>query len=765
MSSHAADGSANDPTLRRRGLEYWSVLLQRRWVVLASVAVVVATTMIATFFAEPEFEATTTLQIDRQGPDILTFRDVVGVDPSYAAYQDFYQTQYRILESRSVLRLAAERLDLPNLPSFATRRPSPIARFVAWLKSPLGDDDATAADPLLPSIRFLEARMRVRPVRNSQLVQLIFTDRDPVLARDAANAVAEAYLQFNYDKRYGTAAIAREFLTKEVARVQGEIGDLERRLQEYSTKKELLSLSQGTEDISQQALASMNESFVQARTRLAIARARWESVRNAPPESLPEVLNSPLIQHLRQQYAEIERKHTLLAERFLPGWPALQELEGELAQARERLEIEQAGIARQVRATAEAEYGKARGEVEGLEAQVVTQKTEVQRVNRAAIEFASLRSEIDNKRKVLGDLVARQSQTQSSERLKDTGTSNVRIVDLAEVPERPVRPRKSVNLALALLLGTALGVGMAILLDYLDNAVKSELDILRVTKLPVLGHVPRFRSLRLVEGDAPAPDDEPAPATIDLASHADPRSTFAEAFKNLRTSILLASPERPPRHIVVTSCEPQDGKSTVATNLAIVLTQQGKRVLLVDADLRRPRLHRSFGIGNEAGLSNVLSGNAEAAEVVQTTEVPGLSLVCSGPIPPNPSELLGSPALATFLRHADEDLGFDHVILDTPPIASVTDPVLLSSSLDATIVVVRAGKTSREALAHSVERLKHSRARVAGAVLNAITDEIGSYYYGRYRYESGSATESDAPSTSKRLSRRFRRHARSSGRT
>lgn len=754
--------ATEDLPLRRRGLEYWGVLVQRRWIVLASLAVVVATTAIATLFAEPEYEATTTVQIDRQAPDILTFRDVVGVDPSYGAYEDFYQTQYRILESRSVLRIAAERMDLPNVPSFASRKPSPYRRFVAWLKTPFRTKTEGVADPLLPSIDFLEGALDVKPVRNSQLVHLTVSDRDPELARDAANTIAEAYLQFNYDKRYGTAAIAREFLTKEVARVQAEIADLERKLQEYSRRKEILAISPGAEDVSQQALASMNESFVQARTRLAIAEARWESVRKAPAESLPEVGNSPLIQHLRQQYAEIERKRTQMAERFKPGWPALQELEGELAQARERLELEQNTIARQVRATAEIEYGKAKGEVEGLKAQVATQKIEVQRVNQAAIEFASLRGEIDNKRKVLGDLVSRQSETQSSERLKDTNASNVRIVDLAELPLAPVRPRKSVNLALALFLGTALGVGMAILLDTLDNAVKSEHDILRVTKLPVLGHVPRFRALRLVEEGAPPPEDAPAPPTIDLASHADPRSTFAEAFKNLRTSILLASPERPPKHIVVTSCEPQDGKSTVATNLAIVLTQLGKRVLLVDADLRRPRLHASFGVPNDSGLSNVLSGNAEIAEVVLTTDVPGLGLLCSGPIPPNPSELLGSPALAAMLAHVDEDLGFDHVILDTPPVASVTDPVLLSSTLDATIVVVRAGKTSREALAHSVERLKQSRARVAGTVLNAITEEMGSYYYGRYRYEGSSGSSAD-PSAKRRLTRRFRRHGRSAG--
>jgi capsular exopolysaccharide synthesis family protein len=765
VSRHADGSSPSQASQERIGgawqiREYGHILARRRWVVFSCLAIVVATTMILTLFATPEYEAKTTIQIERQGPDILNFKDVVGTDPSSLAYQDFYQTQYRILQSRTVLRLAAERLDLMNWPEFASRKGTPIERLYRWTKSSLfGRDDE--GDPLAPAIRFLEDGLSVRPVRNSQLVEISFVDRDRMLAQETTNAIAAAYLEFSFQSRYDTTAVARDFLTKEVARVEAETAELERKLQEYGSRKEILSVQEGAQDISSQALAGLNARYVEAKGRMALARARHEAVRELPPDSLPEVLNSPLINSLKEEYAEIERRHSLMSERFKPEWPALVELEGEMEQARERLELEIASIVGQVRGNATADYERARAEVQNLDAEVARQKVEVQRVNRDTIEYASIKAQVDTKRKVLTDLASRRSETETSERLKDTRASNIRIVDPAELPKKPVRPKKLLNLALSLLLGSGLGVGLALFLEYLDNTVKNEQDIERVAGLAVLGYIPHFQPLRVVAGAEDAEARTPTP-DVDLSSHHDPRSPFAEAFKNLRTSLLLASPEHPPRTIVVTSCEPQDGKSTVSLNLAIVLTQLGRRVLVVDADLRRPRLHRVLSVGNTAGLSSLLSGNAALEDVLQETMVPNLSFVSSGPIPPNPSELLGSPAWAAFLHRLGHEVAFDHVIVDSPPLASVTDPMILASCVDATVIVVRAGKTARESLAHSTERLRQSRAKVIGAVLNAVTESAEHYYYGRYRYDrtyGEEETVGQRPSTASRLSRRRRRRA------
>lgn len=717
-------------------LDYWRVLVQRRAIVFACIGVVVALTVVSNFLAVPEYEAVTTLHISRQAPQVTTFQDVLSFDPM--AWQDFYPTQFKIIQSRSVIRLAAERMDLANRPELLERKGPPIGRAIAavrsWLPGAAPRVEGTG-DPLDPAIDFITGGLDVQPVRNSQLVRISFTDRDPQLATEVANQVASAYQQFNIESKHATTAQASEFLTKEVVRIQAEIAAAESKLQEYSSKKEILSVG-GLKDISEQALADLNAKLTEARGRLALAQARYRSVTGVSPDGLPEVLNSPLIARLKEEHARLEREHSRMAERFKEDWPALQEVTEALVQSKTRLRIESESIASQVRQGAKADFDRARAEVTSLQDQVDSQKAEVQRFNRDNIQFASLKSEIETKRKVLNDLVTRQSETQTSERLKDTQTSNIRIVDLAETPQFPVRPRKLMNLLLALFLGTGLGIAAAFLADHLDSTVKDENDVRRFSGMPVLGHVPLHQPLRAVG----AGDDGSNPLdAVDAASHLDPKSIFAESFKNIRTSFLLASPERPPRTVVVTSFEPGDGKSTVCLNLAIVLAQMGRRILLIDADLRRPRLHRMLHLDNAQGLSSILSGNASIDGCIQETEIPGLRAISSGPIPPNPSELLGSASLPAFVERVAREGSFDHVFFDSPPSLQVADGVILSSILDATIIVVRGGKTSRSSLTQGAERMRAGRGHMTGAVLNAVSSGAGYYYYhygkyGHYRH-------------------------------
>jgi len=703
---NAASGESGDEL---NLLEYWQILCDRRNVVFLCLGVVVVLGMLFTFLSTPQFRAVTVIQIERQGPDVLTYQDVVGTDPAWNAYQDFYQTQYKILESRSVLRIAAERLDLMNRPELVSRTGSPIRRLIQWARE--------------------------------------FVSGPPEEADEVEEALDQ---QFNLTSRYDTTLQASEFLTKEVARLESEVVGLERQLQDYSTEKELLAFSDGTSDISEQALAALNSRHVEARSRLAITQARYEALRDASSDSLREVLSNSLISHLKQQYAEVERRYSQMAKKFKPGWPALTQLREELDQTQKRLEIETANIARQVVGVAKSNYEQAGAELFNLEQEVELQKREVQRVSRDAIDYASLKEEIRTRREVLKDLVARRSQTETSSQLSGTRASNIRVVDRAEAPDSPVRPRKAVNLLVSLILGLGLGVGLAVALHFVDNTIKSEQDLERYTPgLAVLGYVPLFHPLRVVdEKGKKTQEKEPQP---DLASHHDPRSGFAEAFKNLRTSLLLASPDHPPRRVVVTSCEPGDGKSTVALNLGIVLTQMGRRVLLMDADLRRPRIQRVVASKNEVGLSSYLSGNATADRLISATEVPGLDVITSGPIPPNPSELLDSPRLTDLFDELEQRGRYDHIIVDSPPALLVADGIILSTKVDATILVVRAGATRRESCVQGVARLQRARARLVGTVLNALADRPRYYYYRKeYRYEQDPPAESLSPSKRRR---------------
>ena len=753
---HAADGE-----FEVRLLDYWRVLVQRRLVVLGCLAAVVTVTMTLTLLTAPTYRATATLEIQRNTPEVVEFTDVLNVDPD--SYWDFHQTQQKILESRSVARIAAERLDLARRPELASRKGSPLGRLVRWGKGLFRSEDGEATKesqsgypPEEAATDYVQGGLDVALIRNSYLSSVSFEDRDRRLAAEVANAVADAYQQFQLDSRYDTTGQAKEFLTKDVARVRAEIEALEEQLQAYGVEKEILALSDGTQDISEQALGEINRRTTEASARLASAEARHEAVQEAPPDALPEVLASPIIGRLRERHAELERQYALMAQRFKPGWPALDQLGEELAKAHAQLDVEAETIARLVRAGAEGELAVARAEYAALDRRRESQKREVQRVNQDAIDYSSLKTEIETKRKVLTDLVERQSETETSYRLRDAGTSNVRVVDRAEVPTFAARPNKRLNLMLSLAMGLGLGVCLALLVDHLDNTIKNETDAQRVSGLTVLGHVPLTRSLAVVGDDA----DLTSTRQLDMASHLEPRSHFSETFRNLRTSLLLATPNHPPRSVLVTSCEPGDGKSTVALNLAIVLTQQGRKVLLVDADLRRPRLHKTTGLDNGIGLSSYLSGNAAINALVRTTEIPGLSVITSGPIPPNPSELLGSPRLDALLDDFLKANGFDHLILDSPPLLSVADSIVLSTRTDTTVVVVRAGATRREALAQSVSRLRHSRANVVGTVLNAVSEEAGYYYqYYRHRLYYGEG-ENTAPAVGERAqSPADRRHA------
>ena len=711
--------------------EQWRRLMQRRDVILATAGFIVVLTMIATFLATPQYTATTTLEIRRLAPEIVEFREVLPTDPW--GYNDFYQTQYNILQSRTVSRLAAERLDLMNRPEYATRKPSPLRRMLQWMTSGGSEEendeevDDGGYTPLDAAGDFVLARVSISPVRNSHLVYVSVTDRNAELAADIANAVARAYQEFSLSELYDTTGDARDFLTRDVARVRGEITKLQKQLQAYGVEKEILALSDGSLDISERALEEVNLRYANAKTKLAAAEARWDSIVVAGAESMPEVLNSQVISHLREERADLERQVQQMRERFAPGWPALMELEEKLNTARAQIESESESIASRVRAAAELEYTRAQTELSHLDRERESLKREVQRVKQAGIEYAGLQSEIETKRAVLKDLISRESETDTTYRLREAGTSNVRIVDAAQTPGAPSHPNKKKRLVMSLMLGLMAGCGLALLIGYLDSTIKNEYDVEQVARVSVLGRVPLTRSLTIPQSKVI--DSEVVTHQLDLATHFDPRSTFAEAFKSLRTSFLLASPDQPSRTVAVTSCQPGDGKSTVALNLAIVLAQMGRRVLLVDGDLRRPRIHKTLSLDNHVGLSSVLSGNARFEDVRQSIDIPGLTLVTSGPIPPNPSELLGAKALDQFIEETTAQERFDHIIFDCAPVLTVTDAVLLSTKVDATILLARAGVTARDALRQSMGRLRELHANVMGVVLNAALEDSGYYYY------------------------------------
>jgi capsular exopolysaccharide synthesis family protein len=722
----------------RHLLEYWAVLRRRRWVVYLAVATVTLVALVGSFLSTPLYRATTTLQIERHNPDILTFRDLSQVDYSWVAYSDFFQTQFKILGSEAIARKAAESLDLLSHPDFepSDEAPGLRARVLSLIPRP---GETQPLDPLDAAALRVLAGLEIAPVRNSHLVNVSWVSPEPELAPRVANAVVDAYIQYTLESKFSTSDQAAEFLVDQIGTLRQEITAIEERLQTYGEAKNIVSIDDNS-NITLRALSDIAQRRTAAQAVLAEKEAAYRAVRESSPEALPEVLHSDLIERLKAEHAQYEAELSEKSELFKDGWPEIETLKSRIEQVRSQLRRETDEIAAKVLLSAEADYNRARAEVANLEALLQRQENAAQRLRRNAVEYANLRAEVDKKRDTLDALMARQNEMALSTRLRDLDatSSNIRVVNRARVPVAPFHPNTRLNLTLGLLLGLVLGLGGVFLLEYLDNTVGSPQELEAVTALPVLAVVPHegedggLSVARMRRKPAVVPE-----RPVERVAHLQPQAPASEAYRELRTSILLSNPGHPPRLLVVTSSIPEEGKSATSVNLAVVLAQMGRKVVVVDTDLRRPRLHKIFDVPNETGVSTYLSGMEEDPDrLLVPTDVPGLMFLPSGPIPPNPSELLNSQQFADLGRELLAR-GHDHVIFDSPPVLSVADPLIIGSVVDGTILVVRASRTPRQSVRLATEKLEQPGVRALGLVLNDVRSGGHGYGYYRYHYDRG----------------------------
>jgi succinoglycan biosynthesis transport protein ExoP len=712
----------------------WAILVRRRWVVYVVLLASVIVALLGTFLATPLYRGTVTLQLNRQSPDILTFRDLATVDYSYAAYDDFYETQYKIMASEAVARRAVERMGLVSHPSFSVGDAEP--GLVARLKSYLPKKGVLVeVDPVDGAATILRDRLEVSPVRNSQLVRISWISPEPELAANVTNAVADAYVQLNMALEYSTTGHATEFLVNQIQSLKREIAAIEERLQTYGESKGIVSMDQSS-NVTMQALKDIATEWTAAQTRFASAKARYEAVSNSKPEALLEVMNSSLIARLRQEYASYEILHTQKSNSFKEDWPELRTLAARLEQARSRLDLETERIAQQVRASARTEYERAENAVTNLEGLLHSHESAAQRLKRDSVEYFNLQSEVQKKRETLDALLQRRNEMTLSTRLLDLDakSSNVRIMERARPPAAPFEPSLKFNLALGMILGLSFGVGMAFLIDYLDNTIGSVSQLKKIVEIPVLAVIPTHQQDAAAVARTPRRRGASEHPSIDLVAYREPRTGTAEAYRELRTSLLLSHPGQQPRRIMTTSATPEEGKTATSVNLAVVLAQLGRRVLLIDTDLRRPRLHKVFKVANREGITTYLSGLEEhPGSLIRATGIENLDFLSSGPIPPNPSELLNSAVFAG-LDDVLQRLGYDHVLFDSPPTLSVSDPLIIAQTMEVAILVVRAGRTPRALVRLAAEKLATAAAGSLGVVLNnASLDLHGS---GSYKYQS-----------------------------
>ncbi len=559
-------------------------------------------------------------------------------------------------------------------------------------------------------------------------MDVVFESPDPQLAAVVANAHATAYMQQDLDLRLQSSSQASVFLAQQLDQQRKVVETSEQALQHYREKTDSVSL-EDKQNITVQKLADLNGAVTRAKTERLQREAVYNQVKaiehdRAALDTFPAILASPFIQQLKGQVADLQRQRASLGEKYGDKHPEMIRLSRQIEQTDAKIQIEIGKVVQSIRNEYEAALAQERSLVEALD----QQKTEALALGRKGIDYGSLQRDATTNRQMYDSLLQRAKETQVGAELK---SSNIRIVDAAIVPDGPVSPNKPRNLLFAIFGGGIFAVGLAFFFEYLDNRVKSPDEIKHYLGLPFLGLVP---ALAAKDGGAE-----------DALLHNTVPSGFAEAFRTIRTNVLFSSTEEGGRSIVVTSTAPGEGKTLVATNLSIALAQAGQRVLLVDADMRKPRVHSVLGQEQTPGLSNVLVGNAKASEAVRKGPIQNLYVLPAGVTPPNPSELLGSTRFRDFLSTLVEN--FEFVIIDSPPVMAVTDASVIGHIANGVVYVVGCEQTSKYVASAALDQLEGAKAKFIGGILNRVNVQRNPFYYSHYYRASYSDYYKSSPGT------------------
>jgi succinoglycan biosynthesis transport protein ExoP len=718
----SAEQTVDDDAIDLR--EYWHILLRYKWTVALVVALSMGIALVATFNTTPIYKASTLVQIDRTSNRIVEYGDVTAEGSAGMRDPEFYTTQYELLKSRSLARRVIDQIGLraidnasePEDPSFLDGIKQSLKGMIATLSS----TDNNVEDNLPPADReqarrkseenLLLESLSIEPVRNSRLVRVGYESPYPGEAAAVANAIANNFINLNLERRYDASSYAKQFLQEQLAQARATLEESEKRFVAYARERQIVNFEDRLEILRNQ-LREMNTNLVEAESARFAAESEYQELLEASAGGAPGLQESELIQTLKQRRSDLQADYQQQLEIFKPGYPAMQKLQRQIAEIDAEIERETASIRESVRATFEA---RIREEAK-LRQRIQEAKDEALLLQDRTTDYETLRREVETNRELYDGLLQRMKEVGVA---AGVGENNISVVDAATVPLRPYKPSLRKNLAIALVLGLFLGAGLAFLLNSLDDTIKSADDVERRVGAPVLSLVPHASAR-----DSGLTDEE-----LPMIVFRDPKSAVAEAVRSLRTSLLFSTADGAPRTMHFTSSSPSEGKTTTAVSTAIAFAQAGDKVLLIDCDLRNPSLHRAFGLPNSTGLTNHLAGNAKPAEIAQPTQVMRLFTITSGPLPPNPVELLSTAKMVDLLSHSAER--FDRVIIDGPPVIGLADALLLANLAKATIFVVEPGSTRIRDLDGSIRRLHQASARIMGAVLTKIGRSGQGYGYG-----------------------------------
>jgi polysaccharide biosynthesis transport protein len=697
-------------------LDYFIILRKHQWLALTFLLTVVTATTIATFKMKPVYVATARVEVDKENQNTTTS---AAADP-YGEFEDmdsYLETQTKILESESLALQTIKSLDLGRYPEFGGMH------AVLNLGRPGFSERPAILGAFLGSLG-------VRRVPNSRLIEVSFSAQDPQVAAQVVNTHLQDYIELNFKSKYDATTQASGFLSSELEELRIKVEQSENARLAYERENQIWQIDE-KQDITTQKLGDLSRAVTQAQMDLADKEALYRMAISGNLDALAATRANSMVQDLLKRKSELDQQYADAVNQYGPNYPKVQRLLEQQKQLNDDLEKARKTVGDGVI----QDYNTARSHVELLQQALDNQKTEANDQAEKLVQYHILEHDAEANKQLYDGLLQKLKEAGITAGLR---SSNIRVVDPALVPTSASGPQRVRNILLAFLIGIVGGVGLAIFREYLDNTVKSPDDIEHLTGLPSLAVVPtlpapngKHRDLPQLIGDG---SEQVMAPRIELLSYLQPKSQISEAFRALRTSLLLSQAEHPPQVLLVTSALPREGKTTAAVNLGVTLAQLGDRTLLLDSDLRKPGVRRALNLtaGRELGLSSYLAGVCELDEIlIPHPAIENLTALTTGPIPPSPADLLSSHRMREAL--AELRRRFKFIVVDSPPILAATDAVIVSSLVDGVLLVVRSGETPKEAFTRTRDLLAAVKSRLLGVILNGIDSSAPDYYYS-YRY-------------------------------
>ena len=754
--------------------EYWRSVRKNLWLVIGIVLLVTALTAVYMARQPDVYESLSRIQVDLEtanNPAIGAlkgnpiFLNNPSQDPTY------FNTQIQILTSAGLLGRVAKTLDLEHNQAFlrpqsaqkpsiwegakrlmgsgsSTQPPKPPEENKLRVGAPISTDDVAEANRLEPFVEMLKGQLSVKPLNETRIIEIRFKHQDPEISQRVNNMIAHTFVVSNLERKTETSNSAGDFLQKRIAELQSEIRSREEELINYAKNHQILTLDASQNTVVDR-LTGLNKQLLEAENDRKTAEAAYRAAL-APGalEAQTEAANDS-VALLESKRAELKRQRALLLLEYTEKYPEVRDLDQQIAMVEKQVEQLRSHTQSVVKANLETQYRQNLQKEQALREAFNKQRGETFTQNEAAVNYRIIQQEIDTNKSLLDGLLQRSKEND----VILAGTpNNIHVVDYASQPKGPVGPKRMQTIALAAVFALLLAIALARFLDYLDDSVRTTQDVENLLRLPALAVIPtigRHTPRRLLAA-IPGKGRTNGHGGHELLLNESPRSPLAESFRQLRTSVLLSSAGGAPRTLLVTSSQPSEGKTTTVVNTATILAQTGANVLIIDADMRRPRLHSILNLDNSTGLSGILSSQmteAEMVSLVQHHEESGLYILTSGRIPPNPAELLGSDQMRKLMAVLKNS--FSHIVIDSPPIASFTDGVLLSSLADGVLLVVHGGVASRHIIRRSKQLLTEVGAKIFGVVLNNVTISAHDYYYSRsyeqYYYPDSGVENDELP--------------------